>query len=224
MELSILESKPTMSSLEIANLTGKDHSDVLKDIRRILTEAEIGDGQFSASYKSSQNKNLPCYNLPRRECDLVVSGYSVKYRLAIIDRWQELEIAQHQLPQSFSEALLLAGKLQAEKEKLEEENKKLNTLIDNEFGYVSTIRAAIFLGISEKLLSWHKIKTITKGMGLEPKKAPSARYGYMNLYPIKAFEMAYPEYDFEGLEPESLDDKSMLILDKKHIDTPTPTK
>ena len=89
--LTIMNQTQTMSSREIAELTDKDHADVLKDIRRILAEAEIGDGKFSSTYLSSQNKELPCYNLPRRECDLVVSGYSVKYRLAIIDRWQELE-------------------------------------------------------------------------------------------------------------------------------------
>jgi len=81
----------TMSSLEIAKITGKTHDNVLKDIRRILDEAEIGVVQFNGSYISEQNKILPCYNLPRLECDLIVSGYSTKYRLAIIKRWHELE-------------------------------------------------------------------------------------------------------------------------------------
>ena len=44
--------------------------------------------------------------LPRRECDLVTSGYSVKYRLAIIDRCQELEAKQSfNLPTTFAETL-----------------------------------------------------------------------------------------------------------------------
>ena len=91
--LKILESESkTMSSLEIAKLTGKEHSKVTQDIERILNEAKIGHAEFRASYLSPQNKELPCFNLPRRECDLVVSGYSVPYRLAIIDRWQELEV------------------------------------------------------------------------------------------------------------------------------------
>jgi len=108
----------TMSSLEIAQLTGKEHADVLKDIRRILAEAEIGEGKFSGSYLSQQNKELPCFNLPRRECDLVIAGYSVKYRLAIIDRWQELEEQQkHNVPTTFSEALRLAANTQEELEK-----------------------------------------------------------------------------------------------------------
>ncbi len=84
----------TMSSLEIAELTGKNHPDVLRDIRNVLQQAEIGESKFASTYLSAQNKELPCYNLPKRECDLVISGYSVKYRLAIIDRWQELETSQ----------------------------------------------------------------------------------------------------------------------------------
>ena len=90
----------TISSLEIAKITGKPHNDVLKDIRRILGEAEISLGFFSQSYLNAQNKRQPCFALPRRECDLVISGYSVKYRLAIIDRWRELEsmVAARALP------------------------------------------------------------------------------------------------------------------------------
>ena len=68
--LTTMNQTQTMSSLEIARLTDKNHADVLRDIRNILGEAEIGDSRFAASYLSSQNKELPCYNLPRRECDL----------------------------------------------------------------------------------------------------------------------------------------------------------
>lgn len=86
----------TMSSLEIAALTGKDHSDVLYDIRNTLEQAGLGEGNYSSSYKSKQNKTLPMFLLPKLECDLVISGYSVPYRLAIIQRWHELEASNNQ--------------------------------------------------------------------------------------------------------------------------------
>jgi len=102
----------TMSSLQIAEITGKPHNDVLKDIRRILAEAEIDEGLFSHVYKGGNGQDRPCFLLPRRECDLVVSGYSVKYRLAIIDRWHELEATQSfNIPKTMGEALRLAADL-----------------------------------------------------------------------------------------------------------------
>jgi phage regulator Rha-like protein len=82
---------PTVSSLEISKITEKDHKNVLADIRRILEEAEIEGALFLAPLKMPSGQTASVYYLPRRECDLVVSGYSVKYRLAIIDRWHELE-------------------------------------------------------------------------------------------------------------------------------------
>ena len=75
------------ANLMVPQLTGKPHDNVLQDIRRIIEEVGIGELRFESSYLSEQNKSLPCFNLPRLECDLVVSGYSAKYRLAIIDRW-----------------------------------------------------------------------------------------------------------------------------------------
>lgn len=103
----------TMSSLIIADITGKNHADVMRGIRNTLEQAEIGESKFAGTYIDSQNKRRRCYHLPRRECDLVISGYSVKYRLAIIDRWHELESTPaFHLPQSFPEALRLAADLQ----------------------------------------------------------------------------------------------------------------
>lgn len=103
---------PAMSSLEIARITGKRHDHVMRDIQVTLEEAGITAPKFGASYKGGNGKDLPCYLLPRRECDLVVSGYSVKYRLAIIDRWHELEAKQSfEVPQTLSGALRLAADL-----------------------------------------------------------------------------------------------------------------
>ena len=75
-----------LQELEIAELTGKTHDNVLKDIRRILSEAEIDAVQFNAIYLDVYKREKYCFNLPKMECDLVVSGYSAKYRLAIIKR------------------------------------------------------------------------------------------------------------------------------------------
>ena len=81
----------TMSSFEIAKLTGKDHKHVLETIRNILKEADIDSSAFSAQYKDKSGKLNLYFNLPRREFDLVLSGYSVKFRMAIIDRWHEFD-------------------------------------------------------------------------------------------------------------------------------------
>jgi Rha family phage regulatory protein len=75
--------------LEIAELTGKRHANVLRDIRKVLDEVEIDQAKFGSTYLDVYNREQSCFNLPRMECDLVVSGYSAKYRMAIIKRWQE---------------------------------------------------------------------------------------------------------------------------------------
>ena len=74
-------------NLRAPQVTGKDHKNVLNDIRRILEEVEIDRLRFESIFLGSYKREQFCYNLPRLECDLVVSGYSAKYRLAIIDRW-----------------------------------------------------------------------------------------------------------------------------------------
>lgn len=76
-----------MSSLQIAEITGKTHGNVIRDIRETLEQAGIGLLKFEASYLNSQNKAQPCYHLPRRECDLVISGYSMRPELKPPDSW-----------------------------------------------------------------------------------------------------------------------------------------
>lgn len=86
----------TMSSREIAELTGKDHRNVMRDIRTMLAElhGEGGVLSFEHSYFNSQNKEQPEFRLPKRESLILVSGYSVTLRAKIVDRWAELEAQQ----------------------------------------------------------------------------------------------------------------------------------
>ena len=51
----------------------------------MFEEANIGETKFSDSYLSEQNKSIEYYLLPEFEFNLVISGYSAKYRLKLID-------------------------------------------------------------------------------------------------------------------------------------------
>lgn len=109
----------TMSSREIAELTGKRHDHVTADIKTMLDQLGIQSPEFSGHYKDGKGRKQPCFNLPKRETLILVSGYNIQMRAKIIDRWQELEaqVAQpYQIPKSFAEALALAAQTQAEKE------------------------------------------------------------------------------------------------------------
>ncbi|AQX19635.1 Phage regulatory protein Rha (Phage pRha) [Bartonella sp. WD16.2] len=88
----------TISSREIADLCGKQHTHIMRDIRKILgelypqsTQSKFGLSDFASSYKDSTGRILPCFNLPKRECLILISGYSTVLRAKIIDRWMELE-------------------------------------------------------------------------------------------------------------------------------------
>ena len=110
-----------MTSIEIAKLTGKRHDNVKSDIERILAEVGIDFLEFKEVSQNKQNQSVKHYSLPKRECDLVVSGYVTKYRLAIIDRWQELENNQPTIPQSLPEALRLAADTMEQNQQLTHE-------------------------------------------------------------------------------------------------------
>lgn len=100
-------SNVTMSSREIAELTGKDHRHVLADIRSMLETLGIDSAGFSAQYKDSTGRSLPMFNLPKDLTITLVSGYSVKMRHVIVTRWQELE--EITVPKTLAGALRLAA-------------------------------------------------------------------------------------------------------------------
>ena len=57
-----------MSSLAIAKLTGKEHKNVLRDIRTMLEELEIDQLRFELISQDAYKRPLKCFNLPKHEC------------------------------------------------------------------------------------------------------------------------------------------------------------
>lgn len=117
--------KETMTSLEIAEVTGKRHDSILRDIRNILSQGVDAHNFVETSYTDKSNRQQKCYTLTKKGCLILASGYDVILREKIINRWEELETKernQYQVPQSFAEALMLAAKQQ---EQIEEQQRQL---------------------------------------------------------------------------------------------------
>ena len=117
----------TMSSREIAELTGKNHQHVLRDCDTLnenyerMSLSKIGQSQ----YKADNGQTYREYRLTKMQTFDLLTGYSAELRIKVNRRWEELEAkeqAHQQIPQSFSEALRLAAE---QAEKIEAQQKQL---------------------------------------------------------------------------------------------------
>ncbi len=109
-----------ITSLEIAEITGKPHNDVMKAIRKMESSwFKVCQGKFSqASYEVQQPNGgtafYPCYSLTKRESLYIATKFNDEARARLVLRWEELEKKEREhgtfaIPQSYSEALLLAA-------------------------------------------------------------------------------------------------------------------
>lgn len=87
---------PKMSSREIAEITGKQHKHVLRDIRNMEPAWEkITQSKFGLSeYEDTTGRKLPEYQLDKREVLYVATKWNDEIRAKLILRWEELENAQ----------------------------------------------------------------------------------------------------------------------------------
>ena len=120
--------KRTMTSLQIAEITGKTHSNVMRDIRNILEQLE-DRRQFSFELSSrpqampnggskevscyiltklgnNAERKDPYYLLTKKDCLLLASGYDANLRAKIINRWEELEENKRELSRKREKSLL----------------------------------------------------------------------------------------------------------------------
>lgn len=124
--------KETMTSLEIAEVTGKRHDSVLRDIRNLLSQGVDAHNFVETSYTDKANRQQKCFTLTKKGCLILASGYDALLREKIINRWEELEtkeVATTKVPATFAEALRLAAdqaeKIEAQQKQLEVSSKEI---------------------------------------------------------------------------------------------------
>ncbi len=86
----------TMTSLEIAELTGKQHKNVMQAIRNMEPAWEKVNGlKFQlVEYQDKKGELRPCYQLTKTECLYIATKFNDEARAKLVLRWQELEREQ----------------------------------------------------------------------------------------------------------------------------------
>ena len=94
-----------MTSLEIAELTGKQHNYLMKAIRKMEPAWEkVSQGKFAQSSRMVVQPNggvreFPCYVLTKTECLYIATKFNDAARAKLVLRWQELELQEQQRQQ-----------------------------------------------------------------------------------------------------------------------------
>lgn len=125
---SLIPNQKGMTSLEIAEVTGKQHAHVMRDIRNILSQG-VAESNFGlGSYTDANGQERPLFNLTPKGCLILASGYDAVLREKIIDRLEYLENEKKaiQTPQTYLEALeaLVASEKEKERLRIESEQQK----------------------------------------------------------------------------------------------------
>jgi len=105
-----------MTSREVADLVGKRHDNVLRDIDNLLVSisSELSSGYKSSTYVyGDPPRSARQYVMDKDATICLVTGYDVNARMRIIKRWQELEAKVTQpdfyIPPNYAAALQLAA-------------------------------------------------------------------------------------------------------------------
>lgn len=126
-----------MTSLQIAEITGKAHKDIMRAIRNMepawekVQERKFALMQEEVETNNGGHKMRPYYSLNKEECLYIATKFNDEARAKLIKRWKELE-EQHQkpsVPQNYLEALKSLVKAEEEKQQLALENKQKDETI-----------------------------------------------------------------------------------------------
>ena len=89
-----------IDSREVAEMVGKAHNDLLKDIRRYceqLGQGNIPQSDFftESTYQNSQNKTMPCYLVSKKGCEFIAHKLTgikgTEFTAKYINRFHDME-------------------------------------------------------------------------------------------------------------------------------------
>lgn len=155
-----------LDSREVAEMIGKEHSMLLRDLRRYeqqLGECNLAVTDFfqETTYKTKQNKELPCYLVTKKGCEFIAHKLTgikgTEFTAKYINRFHEMEeVIQNHIPQGqelIALAVLEANKL-LEEQRVQIEEMKPKALFADA---VSASKTSILIGELAKILKQNDV-------------------------------------------------------------------
>ena len=91
---TVNENQHMMTSLEIAEVTGKQHCHVMAAIRKMEPAwQKVNQSNFRLiEYTDSRGRLMPCYQLTKTETLYIATKFNDEARARLVLRWEELEL------------------------------------------------------------------------------------------------------------------------------------
>ena len=99
-----------LSSKEVAQMVGKEHKNLMRDVRSYVEELaalKIEPSAFfrEASYKDSTGRTLPCYDVTKKGCEFIANKLTgikgTEFTALFINRFHDMERSEeHRLNSS----------------------------------------------------------------------------------------------------------------------------
>jgi Rha family phage regulatory protein len=126
--MNLPEIKTTMSSREIAAMTGKRHADLMRDIRNMeVAWVRVNGCKFAlVEYKDAKGEKRPEYLLTKTECLYIATKFNDEARVRLILRWEQLEHQQS----NTGNLVAMTEELQRQRQELHDDMKKLESRAD----------------------------------------------------------------------------------------------
>ena len=139
---SLIPNQKGMTSLEIAEVTGKQHAHVMRDIRSLLSQGVSASNFGLGSYTDANGQKRPLFNLTPKGCLILASGYDAVLRERIINRLEYLENEKKVIktPQTYLEALEALVASEKEKEQLRIETEQQQKQIEQKDAKITKLQ------------------------------------------------------------------------------------
>lgn len=184
----------TMSSLELARVTGKNHKELLRSIRRMEKAwEETTERTFALSeYADKSGKRNVMYNLNKTESLYVATKFNDQARAKVILRWEELEKANNTVVAYADDPIIgLRVKQIALEKRVKTLEAKATTRLETFTiaGYAALNNMLMPLKLASSL--GRKATTLCKQAGIVPDEIPDPRFGRVKSYPKAILEQVF---------------------------------
>lgn len=136
----------TMSSLLIAEISGKQHKHVMEAIRAMEDAwIKVNGTKFRlVEYTDRKGEKRPCYQLTKIECLYIATKFNDEARAKLVLRWEQLERKNApQLPSTYLDALKALVASEEEKQMLAADNAKKQQAIEMKDAQIVELDTAV---------------------------------------------------------------------------------